>query len=163
MASTRRTLRIEAANAWKMEWAASPRGNSLRRLWKEPSKAPMQLYQGLRRAATSVLIQMQTGKIALASYLGTFNAMESTECSCRRGLQDTRHVLLHCTNQAGPRMRHLTQGSRQELDYRAYLTRPDLAPKAVRFMLDTGLLGQFQTLPTTYRVTTTTDLRQPAA
>ena len=163
MASTRRTLRIEAANAWKMEWAASPHGNSLRRLWKEPSKAPMQLYQGLRRAATSVLIQMQTGKIALASYIGTFNAMESTECSCRRGLQDIRHVLLHCTNQAGPRMRHLTQGSRRELDYRAYLTRPDLAPKAVRFMFDTGLLGQFQTLPTTYRVTTTTDLRQPAA
>ena len=57
---------------------------------------------------------------------------------------------------------HLTQGSRRELDYRAYLTRPDLVPKAVRFMLETGLLGQFQTLPTTYRVTTT-DLGQPAA
>ncbi|OJJ87361.1 uncharacterized protein ASPGLDRAFT_43903, partial [Aspergillus glaucus CBS 516.65] len=52
--------------------------------------------------------------------LGTFKAMESTECSCGRGLQDIRHVLLHCTNQAGPRMRHLTQGSRRELDYRAY-------------------------------------------
>jgi len=77
-------------------------------------------------------------------------------------VQDIRHVLLHCTNQAGPRMRHLTEGSRRELDYRAYLTRPDLVPKAVRFMLETGLLGQFQTLPTTYRVTTT-DLRQPAA
>ena len=72
-----------------------------------------------------------------------------------RGLQDTRHVLLHCTNQAGPRMRHLMQGSRRELDYRAYLTRPDLVPKAVRFMLETGLLSQFQTLPTTYRATTT--------
>ena len=59
-------------------------------------------------------------------------------------------------------MRHLTQGSRRELDYRVYLTRPDLVPKAVRFMLDTGLLGQFQNLSTAYRVTTT-DLRQPAA
>jgi len=75
-ASIQRTLRIEAASAWKSEWATSVHGNSLRRLWKEPSKAPMQLYQGLRRAATSVLIQMQTGKIALASYLGTFNAMD---------------------------------------------------------------------------------------
>jgi len=162
MASTRRTLHIEAANAWKTEWAASTHGGSLRRLWKEPSKAPMQLYQGLRRAATSVLIQMQTEKIALASYLGTFKATESTECSCGRDLQDTRHILLHCTNQAGPRMRHLTQGSRRELDYRTYLTRPDLVPKAVRFMLETGLLGQFQTLPTTYRVTTT-DTKQLAA
>jgi len=85
MASTQRALCIEAASAWKSEWAASTDGNSLRRLWKEPSKAPLQLYQGLQRAATSVLIQMQTGKIALASYLGTFNAMESTECSCGCG------------------------------------------------------------------------------
>ena len=105
---------------------------------------------------------MQSGKIALASYLGTFKAMESTECSCGRGLQDTRHVLLHCTNQAGPRMRHPIQGSRRELDYRAYLTRPDLVPKAVRLMLETGFLGQFQTLPTTYRVTAM-DIKQPAA
>ena len=78
---------------------------------------------------------MQTGKIALASYLDTVKAMVSTECSCGRGLQDTHHVLLHCRNQAGPWMHHLTQGSRRELDYRAYLTRPDLVPKAV---LSTG-------------------------
>ena len=149
MASARRALCIEAASTWKSEWAASTHGNSLRRLWKEPSKAPMQLYQGLQRVATSILIQMQTGKIALASYLGSFKAMKLTECSCGRGLQDTRHVLLHCRNQAGPRMRHLTQGSRRELDYRAYLTRLDLVPRAVRFMLETGLLDQFQTLPTT--------------
>lgn len=30
MASTRRTIHIEAANAWKTEWVASTRGNSLR-------------------------------------------------------------------------------------------------------------------------------------
>jgi len=53
---------------------------------------------------------------ALASYLGTFKAMEPTECSCGRSLQDTRRVILHCTSQAGPLMCHLTQGSRRELD-----------------------------------------------
>ena len=93
---------------------------------------------------------MQTGKLALASYLDTFGAMESTECSCGRGRQDVRHILLHCTNKAAPRARHLTQGSRRELDYRFYLTRPDLAPKAVRFMLQTGLLGQFRAIVATY-------------
>ena len=162
MASTRRVLRMKEVEAWRAEWATNAHGSSLRRLWKEPSRAPMLLYQGMRRAATSVLIQMQTGKIALASYLGTFGAMESTECSCGRGRQDVRHILLHCTNQAGPRARHLTQGSRRELDYRSYLTRPDLAPKAVRFMLETGLLGQFRAIAATYRVMMT-DPRQPAA
>ncbi|OJJ85942.1 uncharacterized protein ASPGLDRAFT_44913 [Aspergillus glaucus CBS 516.65] len=37
-----------------------------------------------------------------------------------------------------------------------------LIPKAVRFMLEMGLLSQFQTLPTTYQVTAT-DKKQPAA
>ena len=95
MASTRRALQIEAASAWKSEWAIPTHGNSLRRLWKEPSKAPMQLYQGLQRAASSILIHKQTGKIAQASYLVTFNAMELTGCSCGRGRQDIRYVLLH--------------------------------------------------------------------
>ena len=55
------------------------------------------------------------------------------------------------------------QGPRWELDYRADLTRPELVTKAAeRFMLETGLLSQFQTLPTTYRVTET-DRKQPAA
>ena len=135
MASTQRTLSIEAAIAWKTEWAASPWGDSLRRLWRKPSKAPMQLYQGLQRAATLVFIQIQTGKIALASYLGTFKLMESTECSCGRCPQDLRHILLHCTNQAGPQMHHLTQGPRRGLDYLAYLIRPDLVPKVVRLCL----------------------------
>ena len=139
---------MEAISAWKTEWATSTHGSSFRCLSKEPSKTSMRLYQGLQRAATSVLIQMQTEKIALASYLGSFKAMEPTECSCGRGLQDTRHVLLHRTNQAGLRIHHLTQRSRRELGYRAYLTRPDLVPKAVRFMLEIGLLGQIQTLPT---------------
>ena len=43
MASARKALRIEAASAWKTGWTASTHENSLRRLWKEPSKAPMQL------------------------------------------------------------------------------------------------------------------------
>ena len=93
--------------------------------------------------------------VVLASYLGTIKAMESTECSCGRGIQDTRHILLHCTNQAGPRMRHITQGSMRELDHRAYLTRSDLVPKAVRFKLEMGLLGQFQALPATHGITAT--------
>lgn len=54
---------------------------------------------------------MQTGSIPLAGYLDTFKTMEWTECPCGRGLQDTRHGLLHCTNQAGSWIRHLTQGS----------------------------------------------------
>ena len=148
--------------AWRAEWATNAHGSSLRRLWKEPSRAPLLLYHGMRRAATSVLIQMQTGKIALASHLGTFGAMESTECSCSRDWQDIQHILLLCTNQAGPWARHLTQGSRRELDYQSYLTRPDLAPKAVQFMLETGLLGQFRAIAATYWVMMT-DLRQPAA
>ena len=89
------------------------------------------LNQGMRRATTSIIIQMQVGKIALTSYLSTFITMELTECSCGRSQQGVRHMLLHCTNRSGPRARYLTQVSRRELDYWSYLIRPDLPPKAV--------------------------------
>ena len=59
-------------------------------------------------------------------------------------------------------MRHLTQGSRRELDYRAYLTRSDLVPKAVRFMLETGPSGQISD-STNHIPSHKTDLKQPAA
>ena len=60
-----------------------------------------------------------------------------------------------------PREHHLTQGSQRELDYWSYLTQPDLATKAVHFMLETGLLGQFRAIAATYWVIVT-DLRAEA-
>jgi hypothetical protein len=59
-----------------------PCGNSrgktshLRRIFTEPTKAIFRLHTGIRRAASSVIIQLQTGKIALAGCLGTFGAMD---------------------------------------------------------------------------------------
>jgi hypothetical protein len=45
-----------------------------------PAKSHLDLHRGLRRAASSVIVQLQTGKIALA--LGTFGAAPTTECPC---------------------------------------------------------------------------------
>ncbi|ODM16193.1 hypothetical protein SI65_08192 [Aspergillus cristatus] len=80
--SQRQILRSHANEQWKVSWEFNGHGALLRRLFSEPTQATLCLHYGLRRAASSALVQMQTGKIALASYLGTFSAMETTDCSC---------------------------------------------------------------------------------
>ena len=156
-ASRRLVLRTEAAGRWKDEWKGGTHGATTRRIFPEPSRRLLGLHYGLRRAASSVLVQMQTGKIALAGYLGRFGAMESTECPCGLGRQDIRHILLDCPRHSQVRSRVLRRGPLLQLDHRAYLTDPELIPKAIQFMLETRLLGQFGALPASYRVSTTHD------
>ncbi|KAA8643803.1 uncharacterized protein ATNIH1004_010577 [Aspergillus tanneri] len=61
----------------------------------------------LHRAHSSVLIQMQTGRIALASYLGTFGAIDTTACPCGYGTQSVQYVLLLCNRHADLQLRTL--------------------------------------------------------
>ena len=67
--------------------------NYLRQILAAPAKSHLDLHRGLRRAASSVIVQLQTGKIALAGYLGTFRAAPTTECPCGLGRQDADHIL----------------------------------------------------------------------
>ncbi|ODM23022.1 hypothetical protein SI65_00611 [Aspergillus cristatus] len=148
MASTQRALRIEAASAWKSEWAASTHGNSLRRYGKNPQKHQCNYTKAYREPPHQSSFKCKFGRLRWLVILAPL--MLWNQLNALVDVVVKIYAMFSST------------GSRRELDYRAYLTRPDLVLKAVRFMLETGLLGQFQTLPTTYRVTTT-DLGQPAA
>jgi hypothetical protein len=98
-----------------------------------------------------VIVQLQTGKIALAGYLGTFGAAPTTECPCGLGRQDADHILTSCPTYADMRNEVLWNEAR-EPDYRRILSQGPLVKKAAQFMLRTRLLGQFRTLPPSYRV-----------
>jgi hypothetical protein len=72
VAVCRQRLREAAKVQWKLSWETNPHGKHLRRILTAPAKAHLDLHCGLRRAASSVIVQLQTGKIALAG----------TECPC---------------------------------------------------------------------------------
>ncbi len=101
------------------------------------------LHEGLQKAESSVLTQMRTGKIGLAAFLYQYRVPGYISASCGYGWrrQDTKHILIHC-----PRL----QGRRQELkdtsgavDAYRMLAKAGGAKRAARWMIQTGLLGQF--------------------
>ncbi|KAG2000691.1 hypothetical protein GB937_010934, partial [Aspergillus fischeri] len=68
--------------------------------------------------------------------------------------QDVQHILITCPTYAGLRLRTVWQHSR-ETDYARLLREPESVRRAARFMIATRLLGQFQGLPDTFRVSNT--------
>ena len=70
--------------------------------------------------------------------LDTFNA----HCTCDRGDQTLKHVLLQCHRFR--KERRQTLRSLQTNDISMILNDPDMVKKAAKFMIQTGLLGQFK-------------------
>jgi hypothetical protein len=75
---------------------------------------------------------------------------------------NTHHILFSCPRFTELRQRilGLDRGGGSEGDqdpWKEWLSKPSLAVKAVNFMMRTELLGQFRSLPTTYRVTNKVD------
>lgn len=62
LSGCRTKLRELAAKRWKEEWTSSNSGAHLRALFPEPTKAIFAIHESLRHAASSMLVQMQTGK-----------------------------------------------------------------------------------------------------
>ncbi|KAJ5094940.1 reverse transcriptase [Penicillium argentinense] len=156
--SSRTKLRSIAKQQWEREWATGRSGAATKSLFPAPTKAIFRIHEKLRRAASFVVIQMQTAKIALASYLGTFaGAQEAafrdpTLCPCDRGRQTVRHVLFSCTRHVNARARILDTVRTTALQWQRWLTEPELVARAANFMLQTRLLGQFGSIVDTYRV-----------
>ncbi|KAJ6118425.1 reverse transcriptase [Penicillium samsonianum] len=103
LSGCRTRLRERAAKRWKDEWASSHSGAHLRALFHEPTKEIFAIHESLRRAASSVLIHMQTGKIGLPAYLATLpqwreQALEDnpSRCTCDQGTMNTQHILFSC-------------------------------------------------------------------
>ncbi|KAH1637736.1 hypothetical protein KXX16_004844, partial [Aspergillus fumigatus] len=149
-ASLRRRLRALTTESWRQLWADNAHGASLRRVLATPSRAVLKLHAGQRRAVSSVVVQMQTGKIALASYLISFGALPTTDCACGHDRQDVQHILIVCPTYAGLQLRAVWQRSR-ETNYARLLCEPDLVRQAARFMIATRLLGQFRGFPDTFQ------------
>jgi hypothetical protein len=84
--ATLQLLKASAKAAWKATWASSKQGAHTRLIIPEPTPAVLACHEGLRRAASAVLVQMQTGRIGLGVYLGQFVEGVSTRCSCNLGV-----------------------------------------------------------------------------
>ncbi|KAL2004907.1 hypothetical protein VTN00DRAFT_2757 [Thermoascus crustaceus] len=67
-----------------------------RQLIPAPSKHTLPVYSGLRKAYSSVLLQLRAGRIGLNHFLHKIKLRDTDQCACRHGAQTPRHILLEC-------------------------------------------------------------------
>ena len=91
-----RWARNKANEQWKEEWLTARHGNTLRQVLPRLDKKSLQLYRGLTKNLSSVLIQMRTGKIRLSAYLHSIRVNDTDVCQCGEAPQTVAHVLMDC-------------------------------------------------------------------
>ena len=134
---------------WQRKWSYADHGADLRRICPSPTKEILTVYQGTSRYQSSVITQLRTGKIGLASFLYSQKVpgIESGICTvCKREDQTVGHVLLRCPALQGRRNQMW-----KAIDKSDHWNRPSLpllltwyAKQAAKFIQDTRLIRQYQ-------------------
>jgi YD repeat-containing protein len=134
----------QARVGWACQWESEQRGRATYKHTQEPTHKVLRLHHGLEKWQSALLIQMRTEKIGLRDHLLRRKVPEFDDpgCDCGEGRQTVSHVLLRCRNYRDLRRRVF--GIQGRMDLRAILNEPKSATKAIRFMEQTHLLGQFR-------------------
>ena len=143
-ACLKQLLRSNLKQAWEQSWKNSKHGRITHRFTNTPTAKVLEGHKALRKAESSIYIQLRTGKIALNKFLFDINRSDTKYCQRCNGssIQTVQHVLLQCPGLADLRAKWLT--TLRESDLRKLLTDPTFAIKVTNFIIDSGLLGQFQ-------------------
>jgi ribonuclease HI len=145
-AAAKRRIRREAKAEWERSWVTEKTSRPTKRLIELPTKKTLEYWSDLRKATTSILMQLRTGRIGLGAYLRRINRRESARCSCDLGNQTVNHILLECPLLQDERnwMRNALSDCGVALRLDELLTRPEARVIVAEFMIRTNLLEQFQ-------------------
>lgn len=127
---------------WQRRWQQGEKGQHLRKLVASPSQAVRRLHEGRPKPESAILTQLRTGKVGFNAFLynRSVPGVWSRRCACEQGAMTVKHVLLVCPK---------WQDIRQEIgflrrDMRWALTTREGAAAAIKLIVETGLLEQFQ-------------------
>jgi len=143
-------LTKKAQRQWTTLWDKDETGRGLYALQSNPKKSVLKLHDGLTKDLSALAVQMRTGKIGLRLFLFRRRVpnIETERCQCRQAPQTVKHILFTCRKYVDLR-RNLWKEEKKrktwgELSLKAILTNPHSLKKAVTFMKETGLIGQFR-------------------
>ncbi len=91
---------------WLQQWLSSAKSPPNPNLVEAPPGTDvLKLHEGLRKAESSLAIQLRTGVNGLDSFLfqARVHSVPSPYCSCGGGRQTAKHVLIFCLRHSGAR------------------------------------------------------------
>ena len=136
--------------AWRIRWREKENQRAqIHSQWDQIKRPPdpkiLQLHKGLKKAESSMLIQLRTGRIGLNYFLNKAKVpgYESGQCSCNRGPETPRHILIYCPKE---RRRRTTLRDPQggHINFNNLLDSAKGAQLTSKWMIQSGRLHQFQ-------------------
>lgn len=145
-AAAKRRIRQSAKDAWERSWDKQKSGKPTKKLVTRPSRRTVQYWTYLRKATSSILIQLRTERIGLAHYLWRINKGDNPWCGCGLSGQTTRHILMDCPIYVDERnaMWNRLKGIRRDTEYRVLINEKRAAVVIAQFIIDTQVLQQFR-------------------
>lgn len=146
----KQAIRKDILPQWTALWKEETRGRDLFRIESSPRKAILRLHDDLSKEMSTIAVQLRTRKIGLNHFLFGRGVLgfDSPVCSCRQGKQTVEHVLFHCMRHQRQRRGLWLAEKREakwgEVTLRQVLTDPRSLLKAVQFIKESGLIGQFR-------------------
>lgn len=129
-------------SAWQETWTKGNTSERLRNLMPKIDKKILSIYNGILKALCAVIAQARTGKIALKAYLHAINRADDNKCECGEA-QTVEHILLTCSKYEKLRQQVWGDRTSRHTSTKTMLTNPKDTHKAAKFLIKTGLLGQF--------------------
>lgn len=126
---------------WKERWEGLPR-TRWDQIEQAPDKKVVQLHRKLKKAESSMLVQLRTGRIGLANFLNKARvpSYDTGMCQCNRGLETPRHLLVTCSLEEE---RRLELGPREGRNFVRLLTSPRSVLTTTKWAILAGRIRQF--------------------
>ena len=127
--------------AWRQRWERRKKGN-WDQIDQQPDKRVLKLHKNLKKAESSILVQLRTGRIGLAKFLhiAKVPSYDTGQCKCRQGDETPRHLLLFCKEEDDKRE---LLGPPQGRSLVRLLDKEEGVPRTVKWVLQGGRIKQF--------------------
>jgi hypothetical protein len=130
--------------AWSRRWASQVLPPKWDVVTCAPSKEVLKLHINLRKAESTALIQIRTGRTGLAACLYILHVpdIDSPWCRCGGGKETPRHLIVICELEEDRRSR-LGSSQGRALSFLQLTTDPKLVGVTARWFMRSGRVAQF--------------------